>query len=156
MLWRAIFAFLALPGFVAFAVPLASVGRAHIFSLRHPAGVIPLSLGTLLLLWCVREFYVAGRGTLAPWSPPKHLVVSGPYRFCRNPMYVGVVLILFGWAALYGSRFLLLYAAAVLVAFHLRVLLVEEPCAARRFGDDWNSYRRRTPRWLPRAAVPGL
>ncbi len=148
MLWRAIFAFLALPGVVAFAVPLALAGWLHQFPPRQLSGLLPLCLGMLLLLWCVREFYVAGPGTLAPWSPPKHLVVSGPYRYCRNPMYVGVSLILLGWAALFWSRPLLLYAACVAVAFHLRVVIAEEPWAARNFGDEWSSYRARTPRWL--------
>jgi protein-S-isoprenylcysteine O-methyltransferase Ste14 len=100
LLGRGIFAFLALPGVVAFAVPLALSGWEFPFPPRYPIGFVPLALGVLLLLSCVREFYVAGRGTLAPWAPPQHLVVTGPYRYCRNPMYVGVVLILAGWAAL--------------------------------------------------------
>ena len=148
MLGRAIFAFLALPGVVAFAIPIALSGWASPFPSKHLIGVVPLSLGAYLLLWCVREFYVAGRGTLAPWAPPKHLVVTGPYRYSRNPMYVGVALILLGWAALYWSGALLLYAGCVLAAFHLRVVLAEEPWAARTFGDAWASYRGRTPRWL--------
>jgi protein-S-isoprenylcysteine O-methyltransferase Ste14 len=107
-----------------------------------------LGLGTLLLLWCVREFYVSGRGTLAPWDPPKHLVTSGPYRISRNPIYVGVVTILAGWCALWSSRTLLLYLVLVMIAFHLWVLLFEEPWAARRFGSEWDAYRARVPRWV--------
>lgn len=148
LLWRSILAFLALPGVVAFAVPLRMAGGSSPFPLHHPGGLVPLLLGILLLLRCVREFHVAGRGTLAPWAPPRRLVVSGPYRFCRNPMYVGVVLILLGWAALYGSRSLLVYEVCVAAGFHLRVILVEEPWAARRFGDAWPAYRASTPRWL--------
>ncbi len=68
---------------------------------RHlvtPRGVPLLGLGTVLLLWCVRDFYVAGRGTLAPWDPPRHLVTVGLYRVSRNPMYLAVLLVLTGWA----------------------------------------------------------
>jgi protein-S-isoprenylcysteine O-methyltransferase Ste14 len=148
MLLRALFAFLALPGVVAFAVPFALAVWANPSASVHIIGLVPLCGGTLLLLSCVREFYVAGRGTLAPWAPPKHLVVSGPYRYCRNPMYVGVAVILLGWAVLYWSWTLLLYSACVAAAFHLRVVFVEEPWAARTFGDRWSAYRAHAPRWF--------
>jgi hypothetical protein len=113
MLCRAILAFIALPGVVAFAIPVAIAGWMQSRALRSPLGLLVLVPGLLLLLWSVREFYVAGRGTLAPWTPPKYLVVTGPYRYCRNPMYVGVDLILLGWTVLYRSAPLLLYAAGV-------------------------------------------
>jgi len=141
-------AFLALPGVVAFAAPLALIAgirpRPHnsVF-----AGAL-FSIGGLLLGWCVREFYVAGRGTLAPWAPPQRLVVSGPYRYTRNPMYIAVGLILAGWALLYGSAALLIYAILVAIAFQLRVLFGEEPRLARAFGAAWASYRAQTKRWL--------
>jgi len=148
MLIRAIAAFVAFPGIVAFAVPIA-IGTSAGRPMQHVAFVVAvLGLGTWLLLWCVREFYVAGRGTLAPWSPPKHLVTTGPYGFSRNPMYLGVITILVGWWILWGSRTLLIYALVVLVAFHIRVLLAEEPWAARNFGAEWEAYRARVPRWL--------
>jgi protein-S-isoprenylcysteine O-methyltransferase Ste14 len=96
----------------------------------------------------VRDFYVAGRGTLAPWAPPRALVVTGLYRFSRNPMYVGVLLILCGWAAGFRSWPLAAYAATIATAFHLRVLLYEEPTLARLFGKDWDHYTRQVPRWI--------
>jgi protein-S-isoprenylcysteine O-methyltransferase Ste14 len=117
-------------------------------ALVHFGGLAPVTLGSGLLLWCVREFYSAGRGTLAPWSPPAALVTSGPYRFSRNPMYLAVVLILIGWAWGFGSRGLALYAVVVLAAFHARVLFYEEPWQARTFGQDWNRYKEKVPRWL--------
>jgi protein-S-isoprenylcysteine O-methyltransferase Ste14 len=147
MFFRAIFAFLALPGIVAFVIPLMIANWTQSFPVHTLLGLAILLIGLLLLLWCVREFYVAGRGTLAPWTPPKYLVVSGPYRYCRNPMYVGVELILLGWAALCWSALLLLYAAFIAVAFQLRVVFAEEPWAVRTFGEGWSTYRERTPRW---------
>ena len=148
MLLRALVAFLALPGMVAFVLPVwigTSGGRAagHV-----AAAAALLSFGTALLIWCVREFYVAGRGTLAPWDPPRHLVMTGPYRVSRNPMYVGVGLILAGWSTLWSSRALIIYTVLFMIGFHLRVLLVEEPWARRRFGAEWDAYRARVPRWV--------
>jgi protein-S-isoprenylcysteine O-methyltransferase Ste14 len=148
MFARALIAFLALPGVVAFAVPIVLLWRSDHASLKQPLGLVPLAGGLLGLLWCVRDFYVAGKGTLAPWSPPLRLVVVGLYRYSRNPMYVSVGLILIGWAISFASLSLCWYALAVVVAFHLRVLLAEEPWLARTFGDAWKEYRSRVPRWL--------
>lgn len=143
---RALVAFLALPGIVAFLVPLLLKPATTAFSPWW--GMIPLVAGTVLLLACVREFYVAGRGTLAPWAPPTTLVVTGLYTWSRNPMYVAVVLILSGWAIGFQAWTMALYAVAVAAVFHLRVVLHEEPWLARTFGDVWTQYRARVPRWL--------
>jgi protein-S-isoprenylcysteine O-methyltransferase Ste14 len=133
---------------VAFLVPLGILAPGGIEAFVEPAAVIPLGAGVGLLLSCVREFYVAGRGTLAPWAPPVRLVTSGPYRFSRNPMYVAVLLVLSGWAWGFRSMRLVVYAAAVTLAFHLRVLLHEEPFLNRTHGAVWLRYRARVPRWL--------
>src|SRR5437867_1776965 len=119
LFWKALLAFLVLPGTVAFAVPLLLLKPAAPFS---TLGGILAGLGSVFLLWCVRDFYVAGKGTLAPWSPPQTLVVTGLYRVSRNPMYVAVILILWGWTVGFGSRALAIYALAVMLAFHLRVV----------------------------------
>jgi protein-S-isoprenylcysteine O-methyltransferase Ste14 len=145
---KAALAFLALPGVVAFAVPLVAFQRDSTFAVWPGAPL--LVAGSLLLLWCVRDFYVEGKGTLAPWSPPQHLVVSGLYRVSRNPMYVAVILILTGWAAGFRSRTLSIYAVCVAIAFHLRVVFGEEPWLARRYGDEWMRYRASVRRWLGR------
>jgi protein-S-isoprenylcysteine O-methyltransferase Ste14 len=145
---RALLAFLALPGTVAFVVPLLLVVPRGRQPVHLVAGMVPLAAGSAILLWTVREFYVAGRGTLAPWEPPRRLVVSGPYRASRNPMYVGVALILCGWALLYESRWLALYATGIAVAFHLRVVLHEEPYLARTHREAWTRYVARVPRWV--------
>ncbi len=145
LFWRAALAFLALPTVVAFIVPLLLAPHGLRF---HRAALPITALGLALLLWCVRDFYVAGGGMLAPWAPPKHLVQVGLYRVSRNPMYLAVLVILIGWAVGFGSLALTLYAAIVAIAFYLRVVTYEEPVLARTFGADWLGYRARVPRWL--------
>jgi protein-S-isoprenylcysteine O-methyltransferase Ste14 len=148
MFARALFAFLALPGVVAFAVPVAWLIASSHTQLVQALGLVPLVIGYLALLWCVRDFYVAGKGTLAPWAPPARLVVVGLYRFTRNPMYVAVSLILVGWALSFGLPGLVVYAFVVAIAFHLRVVLGEEPWLARTHGAQWEEYANRVPRWF--------
>jgi protein-S-isoprenylcysteine O-methyltransferase Ste14 len=148
MFARAVFAFLACPGIVALAAPVAWLAYESRLQLRWPPGLALLSAGLAGLLWCVRDFYVAGKGTLAPWSPPERLVVVGLYRCSRNPMYVCVIVILLGWALAFGSSGLLLYAAIVATAFHLRVVFGEEPWLGAKFGAQWQDYSRRVGRWL--------
>jgi protein-S-isoprenylcysteine O-methyltransferase Ste14 len=147
MFLRAVAAFLVLPGIVAFAGPVLiawPIDAAHL----QPAGLVPLAIGTALLLWCVRDFYVAGKGTLAPWAPPQRLVTVGLYRFSRNPMYLAVLAILCGWAVLLDSGAVWSYAGCVALAFHVRVLWSEEPFLARTHGDAWVRYRRQVRRWI--------
>jgi protein-S-isoprenylcysteine O-methyltransferase Ste14 len=147
---RAVLAVLALPGMVAFVVPLLLITPAHRRAWVDPWGAVPLGAGVIVLGLTVREFYVAGKGTLAPWSPPTALVVSGLYRWSRNPMYVGVLLILGGWAIGFRSWPLAIYAACVAMAVHLRVLLHEEPYLASAHPEAWAAYRARVPRWFLR------
>jgi protein-S-isoprenylcysteine O-methyltransferase Ste14 len=125
MFARAVFAFLVLPGMVAIFVPAGWVWLWSDAKLVHSLALALLALGFAALLWCVRDFYLSGKGTLAPWAPPIRLVVVGLYRYSRNPMYVAVALMLLGWAFSFGSRSLLIYAIVVVVAFHLRVVLWE-------------------------------
>jgi protein-S-isoprenylcysteine O-methyltransferase Ste14 len=148
MLARAIAAFLLLPGFFAFSLPIAIAVAAHRPRRHVPVAVAVIALGTAFLLLCVREFYAAGRGTLASWWPPEHLVTSGPYRLSRNPMYVSVLTILLGWWLLWDSRTLMVYALVIAAVFHVHVVLAEEPWAARTFDETWKVYRNRVPRWL--------
>lgn len=148
MFLRALFAFLVLPGIVAFAVPIYWLVSSSRTTLVQPLGLLPLLIGCAGLLWCVRDFYVFGKGTLAPWSPPRHLVVAGLYRYSRNPMYVSVLLILLGWAISFDVAGLHGYAIIVALAFHLRVVLGEEPWLARTHGEMWDEYVRRVRRWL--------
>lgn len=151
----AVLAFIALPGLVAFVAPLLLVRSVRLqadgVSLTDSfrlIGLIPLLPGVLLLLWCVRDIYVTGKGTLAPWDPPRHLVASGPYRFSRNPMYIGVSLVLVGWAIGFSSSTLWLYALVVMIAFHIRTVYGEEPWLARAHRKEWERYAARVPRWI--------
>jgi len=148
--WSAVVAFLALPGLVAFVVPwlLRPTG-----GIVHNIGIPVLIIGVCLLLWCVRDFYVAGRGTVAPWAPPERLVIVGLYRLSRNPMYVAVLTILCGWAKTFASPTLWAYAAIIAIAFHLRVILGEEPWLAETHGEQWTAYRARVPRWFGVASL---
>ena len=147
MLLRAISAFLALPLLVAGVLPwLISRITAPVL-LRSPYGLVPLLFGGAILLAAVVSFYRWGRGTLAPWDPPKHLVVRDLYRLNRNPMYVGVVLTVWGWALITGHLWNYAYALLLPVIFHLRVVLYEEKQMERLFGREWEAYRRAVPRW---------
>jgi protein-S-isoprenylcysteine O-methyltransferase Ste14 len=150
MFLRALLAFLACPGVVALIVPALIALGGEGSAVVYPAGFALLATGLALLLWCVRDFYVAGKGTLAPWDPPRSLVVIGLYRWSRNPMYVAVTLALLGWAAAYASRSLLIYALAVMTAFHLRVVYAEEPWLAKTHGAAWEVYRSQVRRWIGR------
>jgi protein-S-isoprenylcysteine O-methyltransferase Ste14 len=144
---RAVVAYLALPGMIGFLVP-ALLLPSVLWRAMHWEGLIPFAMGLVIQLWCVRDFYAAGKGTLAPWDPPRHLVTTGLYRFSRNPMYIGLILILVGWAVVFRARSLVIYAIAVAIAVHVRVLLSEEPWLARTFSEEWHDYKSRVPRWL--------
>lgn len=147
---RVLFTFLILPGVFAGLLPpiIASVdpwqGEPNVL------GYAVLFIGGLVLFWCVRDFYVAGEGTLAPWDPPQRLVVVGLYRFVRNPMYMGVLLIVWGWALSMGSPAVGAYSLLLCVAFHIRVVAHEERWLSRQFPAQWGEYVSEVPRWLPR------
>lgn len=147
MFTQALIAFLAMPGMVAFVVPAIWLWQTGHTTLAQPLGLVLLASGVVALLWCVRDFYVSGKGTLAPWAPPENLVVVGLYRYSRNPMYVAVALVLLGWAISFSSG-LPIYALVIVAAFHLRVVLGEEPWLARTHGEQWEQYAARVPRWF--------
>lgn len=110
------------------------------------AGSLAL-IGICVLLVCVWDFFDAGRGTLAPFDPPKCLVVRGLYRFTRNPMYNGVVAVLLGEAWFFQNTTLIEYTLVVLIIFHLVVVVYEEPALEEQFGDSYRAYRAAVPRW---------
>ncbi len=128
----------------------SGIGRPSHVGAVQVAGLVVLGIGAVLAAWCVLAFPLVGRGTPAPFDPPRRLVTSGPYRWVRNPMYVGAVLSLTGAALYYGSIVLAAYGVAFLLAAHLFVTAYEERALQRTFGAEYEAYRARVGRWLPR------
>ena len=112
-----------------------------------------LALGLALIARTVALFVRVGRGTLAPWDPTSKLVVRGPYRYVRNPMITGVLAVLLGEAALFGSLALLAWSAVVFAVNAVYFVHVEEPGLRRRFGAEYEVYAASVPRWIP--GLPG-
>ena len=105
--------------------------------------------GAAVALWCILTFAFIGRGTPAPFDPPRRLVIKGPYRFVRNPMYVGAGLALAGAALYYESWPVLVYAGLFLLLTHFFVVLYEEPTLRQTFGPEYEAYCHRVRRWWP-------
>jgi protein-S-isoprenylcysteine O-methyltransferase Ste14 len=143
-----------LPGTVTVLIPYLIVSgngeripqQRGLFQVLGLAGGV---VGATILLRCIWEFMVTGRGTLAPVDPPTELVVRGLYRYVRNPMYLGAFTLLLGEAAFFESFLLLLYAVAWFTIINLVVMLYEEPVLHRRFGDSYERYVRSVDRWVP-------
>jgi len=126
------------------------VARPADMGLPQVVGGIATAIGATVALWCVLTFVVVGRGTPAPFDPPRRLVIRGPYRHVRNPMYLGAGLAISGAALFYEAGVLLAYAALFMVATHLLVVWYEEPTLGRTFGADYEAYCRHVRRWWPR------
>jgi len=118
--------------------------------LAQAGGLVLLTVGGLLFLASLRRFVTDGRGTLAPWDPPRRLVVGGVYRYVRNPMISGVIILLVGEALVLLSRPHLEWAIIFLGINALYIPLLEEPGLKRRFGEDYGEYCRHVRRLLPR------
>jgi protein-S-isoprenylcysteine O-methyltransferase Ste14 len=113
-------------------------------------GVLITLAGAAIYFRCAWEFAVRGLGTPAPIAPTKFLVTTALHRYIRNPMYIGVALVIAGQSALFRSIHLLEYAALMLLIAHIFVILYEEPTLQRQFGESYEEYRRAVPRWIPR------
>ena len=113
-------------------------------------GFAMVAIGAAVYFRCAWEFAVRGLGTPAPIAPTRFLVTSALHRYIRNPMYVGVALVIAGEAALFRSLHLLEYAVLMLTAAHIFVVLYEEPTLERQFGESYEQYRRTVRRWIPR------
>ena len=128
----------------------SGITRPAIMDAPQIAGILIGTAGAVIALWCVITFAWIGKGTPAPFDPPRRLVVRWPYRFVRNPMYIGAAIALAGAALFYESVTLLAYVCGFLLAAHLFVVLYEEPTLQRTFGPEYDEYRRHVRRWLPR------
>jgi protein-S-isoprenylcysteine O-methyltransferase Ste14 len=159
--WRHARAIALLPGTAALVVPavlLLSVEGSNVgwgldgalAALPVLLGAISMTAGLVLWAWTVQLFARIGQGTLAPWDATQRLVVEGPYRYVRNPMITAVLGVLLGEAALFGSLALLICSAAFLAVNCVYFPLYEEPGLERRFGEEYLSYKRYVPRWIPR------
>lgn len=157
-LFRHLLAIAVLPATVSIVVPVLIARR---FDVR-PAlpsnaaeavllfpGIALLLVGIALFSTCVHQFATRGQGTLAPWDPPRNLVIRGPYRFVRNPMISGVLMVLVAEALLLRSLHHGAWAAAWVVGNFLYIHLREEPQLEARFGDGYRRYREHVPRFVP-------
>jgi protein-S-isoprenylcysteine O-methyltransferase Ste14 len=113
-------------------------------------GMLCVILGASIYFRCAWEFAVRGLGTPAPIAPTKFLVVTALHRYVRNPMYIGVLLVVVGEASLFRAALLLAYAGFAWVLIQLFVVFYEEPTLRRQFGESYDEYRRTVPRWIPR------
>lgn len=151
--WRHLRAIGLLPVTVTIVVPGLILWRTGAELAPWPLATVGIALiatGFALVTWTVSLFARIGKGTLAPWDPTSRLVVVGPYRHVRNPMISGVLTVLLGEAALFGSLPLLVWFGAAFAVNAIYFPLVEEPGLRKRFGEDYEAYRAAVPRWVPR------
>ena len=152
-------AIVILPGSALVYIPGAilwlSAGMPGAIALARPEqprfwiGMILAAAGFALAVWTVRLFVSVGGGTPAPWAPPTKLVVRGPYRHVRNPMIVGVLVMLAAEALLFGSWHLAGWMAVFFVLCTIFFVKFEEPDLEQRFGDSYRRYKANVPRWIP-------
>ena len=139
---------------VAGLIPYWILGRGVWETLERPlrwwqyGALLVFACGLGIMLHCIFLFAVKGRGTLSPADETKHLVVSGLYQFSRNPMYIGVLLMLVAEAVFFSSGSLWVYTAFVFAGFNLFILLHEEPRLEQDFGNEYQQYQKRVRRWL--------
>jgi protein-S-isoprenylcysteine O-methyltransferase Ste14 len=149
--WRNAFFTVLQPGMVAIAIPIWIVGHVphlHSWTAYSWLGLALLLTGTAVTLWCIHSFATRGNGTLSPADPTRKLVVSGLYRYSRNPMYVGVTLMLLGDCFILQSQGAWIYSGLVFVAFNIFILGFEEPRLRRDFREEYKIYCNQVRRWL--------
>jgi protein-S-isoprenylcysteine O-methyltransferase Ste14 len=140
---------LVVPGTVGIYLPLMlSRNRTAATSLVFVLALLLFAIGGSIYAWCVFDFASFGRGTPLPLDPPKTLVRRGLYRYSRNPMYVGVLTVILGWAVLYQSPGVALYGVVVALCFYTLVVFFEEPILRKRFGSEYEQYCAKVARWL--------
>jgi protein-S-isoprenylcysteine O-methyltransferase Ste14 len=156
-----ILSIILLPFMVLVVVPLILLIFAHPrldpLDITYPLVVIPIIIGImlfisglLLLVTTIRIFHELGKGTLAPWDPPRKLVIKGPYRYIRNPMIAGVLIALLGEAVLTFSPVLLMWFIFFFILNIIYFICMEEPVLEKRFGDDYKLYKKKVPMFIPR------
>jgi protein-S-isoprenylcysteine O-methyltransferase Ste14 len=152
-LWKRTLRFTLLkPVTVGIVIPVALAGLEYLMKLIsprfRPLGYGPLALGFAIYVWCAFHFF-RGDGTGSPGDPPKVLVVRGLYRWTRNPMYIGVLLMIVGLAIFFRSALVLCYAVFRFRLFHLTAINYEEPDLHNKYGASYEEYCKKVPRWVP-------
>lgn len=154
LLLRNLFFTFLQPGLVAGLFPYWILGNLVTKEFSTPfdwyqyIAITVFLVGLLIMVKCIFQFAFEGRGTLSPADPTKKLVIKGFYRYSRNPMYVGVVLILIGETLFFTSKNLLGYSTIIILCFNLFVILVEEPRLQKDFGSDYVHYCKKVRRWF--------
>ena len=140
---------LVVPGTVGVYLPLILArGRNAATGFFLGLAIMFFVIGGSIYSWCVFDFASFGRGTPAPIDAPKKLVRRGLYRYSRNPIYVGVLTVIYGWAILYQSIAVAVYGIVVACCFYSFVVFFEEPILRKRFGTEYEQYCAEVPRWL--------
>lgn len=154
LLLRNLFFTILQPGMVAGFIPYWIVRNELAQILEKPTGVFQFigillfAIGFIVTIACILRFAFEGKGTLSPADETKQLVIGGLYRYSRNPMYVGVMLMLIGEALFTGSQNLWIYALFIFTCFYVFILVHEEPRLQKDFGDQYSAYRKKVRRWL--------
>jgi protein-S-isoprenylcysteine O-methyltransferase Ste14 len=160
MNWRLIRTIIVLPGNVVVFIPAAILwisGRLG-YSPKFAAAdqflfwiaLLAASIGLCLSIWTATLFVKVGKGTPAPWDPPKKLVIRGPYCYVRNPMILGVMFMLLAESLLFQSLSIAAWLVVFFIGNSIYFPLVEEKSLEKRFGDDYREYKARVRRWIPR------
>ncbi len=146
---------LIVPGTVGVYLPLVLTrGRSPALGVASLVSLVLIAIALGIYLWSVWNFASRGRATPLPLDAPQRLIIQGPYRYTRNPMYLAIIAALLGWILLYQTTVLLIYTLAVAALFSLFVIGYEEPHLQRKFGAEYDAYKARVPRWLLR--LPSL
>lgn len=150
---RNLFFTLVQPGVVAILIPYFMMRKeietiAGPFEMPRYLGTTMFFAGFVIMMLCIVDFAVKGKGTLSPADPTKKLVTTGLYRFSRNPMYVGLLVMLLGESVFFKSWILLSYSIAIFISFHFFIKLFEEPRLKKDFGREYFIYSDRVPRWI--------
>jgi len=154
LFFRNLFFTILQPGIVAILIPFWLSGKSfkaifeQDFVWYHFLGVSIFAIGFIVMLICVISFGMRGKGTLSPADPTKKLVISGLYKYSRNPMYIGVMLMLIGHSIFFRSYVLGAYALIIFIAFNFFIIFFEEPRLQEDFGSEYNDYVKRVGRWL--------
>ena len=154
LLLRNLFFTILQPGVLAGLIPYLIIREkakktfAEPLVLYHFLAATVFIIGLAIMLTCIVSFAIKGRGTLSPLDPTKNLVITGLYKFSRNPMYVGVMLILMGEAIFFLSPSLGLYALFVFIGFHAFIVFHEEPRLRKDFKEEYDRYRQKVRRWI--------